>query len=230
MNSPEHYGERGGNSIEILAYLASAYRITKNKKFLNAFKYLAETHNYKENIINARLTSTTEINYSDDELFFLAYMTYFYAVKGLQAEGLFNPEDFAYDHFLLSLNRTYNSVKTYKPSLYNYFYAYATGSINSDLIEDSLWNLRTWALNQIDFPMFNSHRLDIVKNPNLDRRYKLTESTNLLPCDERITARWNGDPYAMDYPGGGGTYTEPSGKSTTTTNKASTHTQFIQPG
>jgi hypothetical protein len=213
LNQPEHYGERGVNSIEILAWLTSAYRVTKNIKFKQAFKYLAEQHNYKNNIINARLTTPNEVNFSDDELIFFSYLTYFYSIKKLQQEGLLNdPSEFALEHFMLSLERTYSSVKSYKPSFYAFVYAYATNNISQQLVDDSLWTLRGWPLEQIQWPCFNSHRLDILKTNHQNRFYKVSDSINLLPYDERVSLRFNADTFTMDDPSDATQDYEPSRK------------------
>ena len=37
------------------------------------------------------------------------------------------------------------------------------------LLEDLVWNLRTWPLELIEWSTFNSHRLDIRINPEQDR-------------------------------------------------------------
>ena len=40
-DNPEHYSERGTNSLGILAYLASAYSVTRNNVYKKMFKKLA---------------------------------------------------------------------------------------------------------------------------------------------------------------------------------------------
>ena len=49
---PDHYSERGTNSIGILAYCASAYSITKDVKYKNTFWNLVTNHGYLLNACN----------------------------------------------------------------------------------------------------------------------------------------------------------------------------------
>ena len=44
-----------------------------------------------------------------------------------------------------------------------------TGARDPSLIEDLVWNLRTWPLELIEWETLNSHRLDITFNPEQDR-------------------------------------------------------------
>ena len=70
----------------------------------------------------------------------------------------------------LSLERSWKVVKGEKSSAWTVIYAYATGRIDDvELIEQLVWNLRTWPLELIEWPSYNSHRLDIRINPEQDR-------------------------------------------------------------
>lgn len=40
---------------------------------------------------------------------------------------------------------------------------------DTQLIENLVWNLRTWPLELVEWPTANSHRLDIRFNPEQDR-------------------------------------------------------------
>jgi len=44
-----------------------------------------------------------------------------------------------------------------------------TGDHNKELIENVVWNLRTWPLELVEWETKNSHRLDIHFNPEQDR-------------------------------------------------------------
>ena len=65
--------ERGLNSLQMLALLRSAARYVAPGSadatlFANAYEYLTVGNGYLENMINTRINSPCDINYSDDEL------------------------------------------------------------------------------------------------------------------------------------------------------------------
>lgn len=94
-NDPERYGERGGNSLEMLSYLAISYSITGDKKYMESFKFLAsdkdvrmspnstvevtEGGGYYRNVLSCKIDDPDEDNHSDNQLDFMAYHTLFYA-------------------------------------------------------------------------------------------------------------------------------------------------------
>ena len=96
LNTESHWAdERGLNSLQILSYLLSAYRMTGNVTFVNAWQmlyngmYRGVPTEYGRNMINQKVTFPLDDNYSDDELAFLPYFTYFYSLK-VTAEFLLN--------------------------------------------------------------------------------------------------------------------------------------------
>jgi hypothetical protein len=71
-------------------------------------------------------------------------------------------------------------------------------------LADTLWNLRTWPLESLDWPVLNSVRLDVPVDPEVDRDlHSNTQSLGILPGNERVFPRWNGNPRTLD--GGSGT-------------------------
>lgn len=103
--------EHGLNSLQILAYLLSAYRVTGKGEYLegwlvrerdavcvwpaqycyNQTVYISQNlfngttgglaNHYGINMINQKITFPVDDNFSDDELAFLPYFTYMYALK-----------------------------------------------------------------------------------------------------------------------------------------------------
>ncbi len=70
-------------------------------------------------------------------------------------------------------------------------------------LADSLWDLRTWPIETVDWPTLNSVRQDISLDPEVDRDFnRATQSRNVLPGNERSMFRWNSNPRELD--GGGG--------------------------
>jgi len=130
--------ERGLNSLQILSYLLSAYRITGKADYLTAWKelfdgsYEGRSPHYALNIINQKITFPLDDNFSDDELAFLPYFVYFHTLKHLVTQHKLyqHVSQLVSDmvHYAsLSLQRTWKTVGREKSSAWTAIYAYATG-------------------------------------------------------------------------------------------------------
>ncbi len=62
------YDERGLNALQIVSWILSAYSLTQDPKYLNAYNNLTNNYQYNINIINQKITQPSDDNYSDDEL------------------------------------------------------------------------------------------------------------------------------------------------------------------
>ena len=72
-NDNNFQDDRGLNSMEILSYLLQTYAFSGDQRFLDGFKFLIESYSYDINLINIRMISPCETNFSDDELIYLSY-------------------------------------------------------------------------------------------------------------------------------------------------------------
>ena len=82
------------------------------------------------------------------------------------------------------------------------------GNDDAEIIEGILWNLRTWPLELIDWPVTNSHRVDIRYSRSLSR-FETPQALNLIPANERRQLRWNADPYDVTDGGAGMSTSDP---------------------
>jgi hypothetical protein len=87
--NPDHYSERGTNSVGVLSYLASAYSITNDAKYKSKFWELALDYDYLYSAFNGKVDNPVEDNHSDNELLFQAYHILLYSLQRL------NPDDAA---------------------------------------------------------------------------------------------------------------------------------------
>lgn len=225
------YDERGVNAMQILSYLSSAYRLTGAQKFADAFNYLVDVHGYAENLVNAKVTQPSDVNYSDDELTFLPYFAFIWSGRPsdvMQTNPLFEKIK---DKVLLSIERTFQYVRAEKPDLWGLMYlafiegvaslptsspqlrAWATAKLSerrAAVIKDAMFSLTTQPLSWVDWPVNNAARLDVIANPHVNRNgqpHMLIE--NLLPYDEITLMRWNGNPHETRM-GSGFSETDPS--------------------
>jgi len=59
----------------MLAFLKSAYKISEHLElFSEALKFLVEDNDYGKNLINLKVDTPDDNNFSDDELTYLSYL------------------------------------------------------------------------------------------------------------------------------------------------------------
>lgn len=188
-DDPEWMMERGLNSLQILSFLCAADHVSGNPRFRTALFNLITRHNYAHNTINQKITLPYEDNHSDDELAFLPYYILFRYNIAERYEEIYRE----------SLTRAWQHMEPKKPALWNIIASVCLGEAKG--IDDALWTLRNWPLDQIDWPVPALHRLDVIHHRYPDR-FDQTQLATLLPPDERRIQRWNGNPYRVD--GGSG--------------------------
>ena len=204
---------RGLNSLQMLAMLVSGLAATtpgseNHILFTNAWHAIAPSEGggagYASNTLNQKILAPSDDNYSDDELAMLSYAALFQSLKLLNSSDpaiVTAPERVA---LFASLERTHQLLRGLRSSLWNAIIAAALNDIVPGDADDTVWNLRTWPISLIDWPVMNSHRLDIVLDSNWERNgWTTPDSVTILPANERAQTRWNGNPHDLD--GGSGT-------------------------
>lgn len=166
--------QRGLNAMQMLSFLNAAYVVTGNATFMDAIVTLSNnTNQYQRNQLNLKIEAPCDDNFSDDELAFLPYYTYF------QANASATPA-------LAALVRSYNFARPQRSSLWAAIYMASTGVADDLAVRDVVWNLQTWPLEWVNWEANNSQRIDIQVNPEVNRDLKHgTMSVRVLPCNER---------------------------------------------
>ncbi|EDQ89373.1 uncharacterized protein MONBRDRAFT_37087 [Monosiga brevicollis MX1] len=196
--------ERGLNPMQILAYLVAGRALARTPAEASGFEksinvLCNSTNQYARNMLNLKIESPDDNNYSDDELTFLPFYTMALGLKAAPFGSLDTP-------LAQSLERTWLSVRGLRAAPWNVIYTLINGSLtNQDDVDNIAWNLRTWPLELIDFPMTNTIRRDIFMNPEGGRNGEVynDDVRRILPAYERSQLRWNSDPHDLD--GGSGT-------------------------
>jgi hypothetical protein len=102
-----------------------------------------------------------------------------------------------------------------KSPYYNALYCFASGQVGAaagtasagdpspqfdcaSLSADSAWYLQRWPLDLLDWPQFNSDRLDVQLNSPAKGCRADQQSLSLLPPDERLQVKWNDGPFDLD--------------------------------
>ena len=195
-NIPKEVGDRRLNSTQIISFLQTAYHFTENKKYKEKAEYILYDHDYLENIlqpaneigfVDGEILSDTW-NHSDDELYFLtAIGLYKYAFsKKLQ------------NKYQKTIQSHWELERPEKNPLWNFIYTLAGGK-DTD-IEESVWWLKEFPIDLIDYTVINSHRKDIeILEPNFrDQKTKI-----VLPPDERPLKLHNDNEFVLDKNGKG---------------------------
>ena len=199
---PKQVGDRRLNSIEIIAFLQTAYHFTNKEMYKEKAFELMEKYGYLDNIMIPiskigrvpGIHLTTEWNHSDDELAFLSYWNlYKYAFT-----------DELREKYGRAVRGHWEIERPEKNPLWNLIYA-MTGAADFDL-EQTIWSLKEFPLDTIGWSVRNSHRKDLkFIAPN----FRNQTTRKVLPPDERPMSKYNGNHFRLD--GGEGGRREYSG-------------------
>ena len=183
---PTNVGDRKLNSSNILSMLQTAYSFTGKEKYKAKAFELMHKHGYFENLMRpmkelgearedapdkAKLVSSTW-NHGDDEMYYLGYWgLYRYALN-----------DTLKTHFKNAILDHWEIERPEKEGLWNIMTA-LTGTEHFDL-DNAIWYLQEYPLDQINWTIRNSHRKDIVMvEPNFRNQ---TISEVLSPAERPI--------------------------------------------
>jgi hypothetical protein len=184
--------QRGLNSLEILAYLRTAYHICGHDRYMEHYWRLVEDHHYALNCVNQKILWPGDVNFSDDELAFCAYYPLLMYEDDSRLRQL----------YLLSLERQWQAVRAERCPLWNAMYGALTGKLCD--IEETVRTLAELPLELVTWAMINSDRDDVEADDRFGR-FGEKQSRRIVPYDERGDFRWNHNPFRMDSHGDGRT-------------------------
>lgn len=152
------YDGRGINSLQILSFVRAAYGMASPAQqpfFAAAYANLTSAAlGYQYNILNAKITEPDDLNYSDDELTYLPYLTWAVALR--HSPGLPAPPMLA-----ASLLRTWSVVRLYRPPLWAGIAVAAGQDLPHEDRAAAVQTLRAWPTETIDWPVNNTARLNL---------------------------------------------------------------------
>lgn len=214
--TPVWWVGRGLNSLSILAYLAVAYHVTGEERYVQAMKLLREKHSYEANAMVAKVQyGVGSGNQSDDEM---AMMNFYSLIK-------YAPDDQLRGTMRYSMFTYWRLMQPERNPFFHFCYAahsigqaHETPFIEFPLdpwpgwLEDSMQTLVDFPLDRSNWSHRNSHRLDIVPLPRPSHgqpgerhrpgRGHLVDG-KVLPVENRHFNHWNTDPWRLDYDGDG---------------------------
>ena len=190
-------GDRKLYSSNLIAFLQAAYKFTGKELFRDKAFGLMKEHGYLENLTRpfseigtvpesadpwSRMLSAGW-NHSDDEMYFLAYWAlYPYAFH-----------DTLKEHYREAIRDHWEWERPEKNALWNFCYA-MTGAAEFDLAE-SVWHLKEFPLDMIQFAVQNSHRKDIER---IKPDFWGQTTAEVLPPDERPELKHNRNLFQLD--------------------------------
>jgi hypothetical protein len=215
-HDPDWWSERGLNSLSILSYLSVAAHVTGDAKYTTALRALVGEHGYLQNAMEPKVQhGPGSGNQSDDEMAFQCFYTLL----------RYAPDAPVKEQIRLSLARYgANELPEMNP-LFNFIWAAqglaaraptSWGEVPTGpwpgWLDDALATLRGLPLDRLDWPLRNSHRLDLQflsPQANFDtgdsaqRGRGGRRDGRVLPVENRQVRHWNVDPWQLDYSGNG---------------------------
>jgi hypothetical protein len=179
------WGDRGLNSLQLLAFLKATYHMTGDERYQRIYRDLIERHHYALNTVRQKIVVNGLTNHSDDELAFLSYYTLL----------RYETDPHLRRFFVMSLERTWQRERRERCPLWNFLYGALTG--NHCEAEAAVKTLQEIPLDLVHWTVRNSHRADLVVSEELGR-FGERQATDPLPFTERPLHKWNGNPYRLD--------------------------------
>ncbi len=216
-HDPLWWQERGLKSLSILSYLAVAEHITGDPKYAAASRELIDHEGYALNATHPKVQDGPGSgNQSDDEM---AFECFFGLLRCSHDENLKSLMRYSFFRYWV------NEAQEMNP-----FFNFAYAALNLDATATSPWgdfSVKPWPgwhedamatlygfpLDRLNWPLHNSHRLDIVflppaqsvdlESPDAPRQRGYRVNGKVLPVENRHFNHWNTDPWQLDYGGNG---------------------------
>merc|ERR1711871_1564129 len=209
--------ERGLNSLQIVSYLATVLAHQPKvgletqepyATYLSTLDTLIRRDGYLLNILNQKITSPGEINFSDNDLSFKPYYTLAAACQFgtfSKSERPFPSQQFSdlckkiAPAFQASIQRAWRIIAPEKQSLFGFIYAAVAeekiGITINEAVQTSIETLQEYPLDIIEWPTANGDRFDLDTDkamlPSIHR------SSRAIPRHQSAALRWCKDPFAF---------------------------------
>lgn len=198
---PETIGDRKLGSTTIIAGLQLGYALTGKKKYKDEATRLMEKHGYLKNILvdYRKITYTPGYkhmgidmgtggwNHSDDEMAFLTYwVLYRYAFT-----------DALKQQYAGVIRNHWELERPEKNAVWNLVTLGTAGDYDADA---TLWWMRTFPMDLVNWEIKNSHRKDIILLP---ANFREQTTAVLIPLDEQPVHRHNANAFDLDGGRGG---------------------------
>lgn len=191
FRTPDGRADRSLNSLELLSHLRVAYHVTGNRRFLAEYQRIGRELGYFDYVMRMGTEKPAEINYSDEEL---AYLAWYPLMQLEDAPGRRQRYQGALEGFWRRTRGEHNP-------LWNFIYAASTGAKDYARPE-AVDALKRIALDTVSWTVKNSERADLALAPARGR-FREQQAQRALPPNEHCVMKWNGNPFELDCGNGG---------------------------
>jgi hypothetical protein len=184
--------------LEFLSFLKTAHHITGDEKYQAEYQNRIKRGDAEATRFYRRwATKDYEINYSDDELYYLTIDPLLKYEEDPRLREL----------YLDGLRFTWSQVQREHNPLWNYISLVRSGDpLSESLRDDSRRTLERVPWDLVDWRVENSHRHDAALRPEQDLAGR-SELVHHFAPDERAVHKHNASPFSPD-DGGSGSYEE----------------------
>lgn len=148
-NDDRWYYERGTNSLEILSFLKTTYHVTGEEKYNDVYNMLISKHHYAMNCMQYKVEDN-HLAHIDDQLDF----TNIYPLI------VYTDDNAHKEIFKMGLTHHFDYERVERSPMFNVIYGALTENYCD--IENAARSLSEMNLDLIRWPVYNSHRKDIV--------------------------------------------------------------------
>ena len=184
-NDDRWFYERGTNSLEILSFLKTTYHCTGDEKYNDVYKMLIKKHHYAMNCMQYKYEDA-HVAHIDDQLDFInIYPLIVYTDNEAEKEI-----------FKMGLTHHWEYERPERSPLFNIVYGALTN--NSCDIEFAAKSLSEMNLDLIRWPVYNSHRKDLVWDTEQEGAGVPPQLKYALEYSARVLAHYDGNQLVCD--------------------------------
>lgn len=184
-NDDRWYYEKGTNSLEILSFLKTTYHVTGDKKYNDVYEMLIKKHHYAMNCMQYKCEDA-HIAHIDDQLDF----TNIYPLL------VYSDNEAHKEIFKMGLTHHWEYERIERSPMFNITYGALTNN-NCD-IENAAKSLSEMNLDLIRWPVFNSHRKDIVWDSEQEAMGVPAQLKYPVEYSSRVLTHYDGNPFVCD--------------------------------
>ncbi len=178
---PNWREEKPGNSVEIMAYLGTAFHMTGKARYREAAEMLIRKHGYDKNMLLTKADTPSEQTHIEDELLSMVYPT---LLSHLVLPSLKETS-------LKSMDLWHETAGLDGIPFYDFPYVHYSGK--KFPLARAVETLREWPLDQIEWSVDNSQRADIEWDRTPGREEGLMK--RILSRSEMGLQMWDGQPF-----------------------------------
>ncbi len=184
-NDDRWFYERGTNSLEMLSFLKTTYHVTGEEKYNDVYKTLIKKHHYAMNCMQYKYEDA-HLAHIDDQLDFInIYPLIVYTESEAEKEI-----------FKMGLTHHWEYERVERSPMFNIIYGALTN--NSCDLEFAAKSLSEMNLDLIRWPVYNSHRKDIVWDTEQDGMGVPAQLKYALEYSARVLSHYDGNQLVCD--------------------------------